>query len=108
SLDDERAAGGKRAGDLANGRERREIPRCEGGDHADRLLQHDLAYALLPARYDTAIAAAAFLGVPVDDVGGGDHLGARLHVRLTLLLRLHLRDVVEALAHQIGGLAQDL
>ena len=68
-LDDDRAAGGERAGDLAHRRERREIPRREGGDHADRLLQHELAHALLAARDDAAIGAAAFLGVPVDDVG---------------------------------------
>ena len=107
-LDDDRAAGGERAGDLADRRQRREIPRREGGDHADRLLQHDLAHALLAARDDAAIGAAAFLGIPVDDVGGGEHLGARLDVDLALLLGLHLGDVVEALAHQIGGLAHDL
>ncbi len=107
-LDDERAAGGQRAGDLADRRQRREIPRREGGDHADRLLQYHLAYALLAAGDDAAIGAAAFLGVPVDDVGGGEHLGARLDVNLALLLGLHLGDVIATLAHQIGGLAHDL
>ena len=77
-LDDDRAAGGKRAGDLAHRRQRREIPRRESGDDADRLLQHDLAHALAAARHDAAIGAAAFLGIPVDDVGGGQHLDARL------------------------------
>ena len=107
-LDDERAAGGERAGDLADRRQRREIPRREGRDHADRLLQHELAHALLAARDDAAIGAAAFLGVPVDDVGAGQHLGARLDIDLALLLGLHLGDVIVALAHQIGGLAHDL
>ena len=107
-LDDERAAGGERAGDLADRRQRRKIPRREGGDHADRLLQHELAHAFLAAGNDAAVSAAAFLGVPVDDVGGGHHLGAQLDINLALLLRLHLGDVVVALAHQIGGLAHDL
>ena len=107
-LDDDRATGGERAGDLAHRGQRREIPRREGRDHADRLLQHELAHAFLPARHDAAIGAAAFLGVPVDDVGGGQHLGARLGIDLALLLRLHLGDVVMALAQQIGGLAHDL
>ena len=107
-LDDERAAGGQRAGDLADRRQRREIPRREGGDHADRLLQYHLAYALLAAGDDAAIGAAAFLGVPVDDVGGGEHLGARLDVNLALLLGLHLGNVIVAFAHQVGGFAHDL
>ena len=107
-LDDERAAGGQGAGDLAHRRQRREIPRREGGDHADRLLQHQLAHAFLAAGDDAAIGAAAFLGVPVDDVGAGEHFGAQLDIDLALFLRLHLGDVVVALAHQIGGLAHDL
>ena len=46
-LDDDRAAGRERAADLARRRQRREIPRREGGDDADRLLHDDLAHALL-------------------------------------------------------------
>ena len=108
SLDDDRAAGGERAGDLADRRQRREIPRRERGNHTDRLLQHDLAHALLAPGDDAAIGTAALLGVPVDDVGAGQDLGARLDIDLALLLRLHLGNVIVALAHQIGGLAHDL
>ena len=107
-LQDQRAAGGERAADLAGRRQHREIPRREGGDHADRLLHHELADALAAARHDAAIRAAAFLGVPVDDVGGDDHLAARLGIRLALLQHHDLGDRVMALAHQVGGLVHDL
>ena len=107
-LDDERAAGGERAGDLADRRERREIPRRERRHHADRLLQHKLPHTLLAARHDAAVRAAAFLGIPVDDVGRRQHLGARLSVALALLLGLHGGDVLVALAQQLRRLAHDL
>ena len=107
-LEDERAAGRQRAADLAGGRQHREIPRREGGDDADRLLHHELAHALAAARHDAAVAAAALLGVPVDDVGGDDDLAARLGVGLALLQHHDLGDRVMALAHQVGGLVHDL
>ena len=107
-LEDERAAGRERAADLARRRQHREIPRREGGDDADRLLHHELARALDAARHDAAVAAAALLGVPVDDVGRGHHLDARLGVDLALLLHHDLGDRVVALAHEVGGLAHDL
>ena len=107
-LEDERAAGRERAADLAGRRQHREIPRREGGDDADRLLHHELADALAAARHDAAIGAAALLGVPVDDVGGDDHLAARLGIGLALLQHHDLRDRVVALAHQVGGLVHDL
>ena len=69
---------------------------------------HQLARALGAARHDAAVAAAALLGIPVDDVGRGDHLGARLGIDLALLLHEHLRDRIVALAHEVGGLAHDL
>ncbi len=107
-LDDDRATGGKRAGDLAHRRQRREIPRRESRNDADRLLQHDLAHALLPAWHNAAISPSAFFGIPVDDVGAGENFRARLRINLALLLGHHLGNVVVALAHQVGGLAHDL
>ena len=68
-FDDDRAAGGERAGNLAHRRQRREIPRREGGHHAYRFLGDELTHILLPARHDAAIAPASFLGIPVDNVG---------------------------------------
>jgi ParB family chromosome partitioning protein len=106
-LENERAAGGERAANLARRRQRREIPRREGGDDADRFLHHDLANALEGARHDTAIGAAALFGVPFDDIGRGAHLGARLGVGLAFLLHQNLADRIIALAHQVGGLAHD-
>ena len=71
----------ERAADLARRRERREIPRRERRDHADRLLQHHLPHVLRAARHDAAVGAAALLGVPFDDVGGDQHLAARFGER---------------------------
>src|SRR6516225_4125607 len=71
------------------------------------LAQHQLPRALHSARHDAAIAAAALLGVPVDDVGGGHHLGTGLDVDLALLLHHDFRDRIVALTHEIGGLAHD-
>ena len=107
-LEDERAAGRKRAADFPRRRQHREIPRCECRNDADRLLQHELADALAAARDDSAVRAAAFFGVPVDDVGRRDHLGAGLRIGLALLQHHDLGDRVETLAHQVGGLVQNL
>ena len=71
-------------------------------------MEHELTHALLPARHNATVGAAAFLGVPIDDVGAGEDFGTGLHIDLALLLGLHLGDMVEALAQQIGGLAHDL
>ena len=95
------------AADLARRRERREIPRRERRDHADRLGHHHLAHGRVAARDDAAIGAAAFLGEPFDDVGGGDDLALRLGEDLALLLGHDARDLVGALAQQVGGLLDD-
>ena len=106
-LEDQRAARRERAADLARGREHGEIPRRERRYDADRLVHHQLARALRAAGHDAPVAAAPLLGVPVDDVGGGEHLGARLGVDLALLLHHHLGDRVVALAHEVRGFAHD-
>src|SRR6185437_13911952 len=98
----------ERAADLAGRGEHPEVPRRERRDDADRLLHHELADALAAARHDAAVAAAAFLGVPVDDVGRADHLAARLGIGLALLHHHDLGHGVAALAHQVGGLVHDL
>jgi hypothetical protein len=89
-------------------REHGKVPRREGGDDADRLRHHQLTRALDAPGHDAAVAAAALLRVPVDDVGRGDDLGPRLDVDLALLLHQDFRDRVVALAHEVGGLAHDL
>ena len=85
----------------------REIPRRERRDHADRLGHDHLAHGRIAARDDAAVGAAAFLGEPFDDVGAGDHLALRLGEGLALFLRHHARDLVGALAQQVGGLLDD-
>ena len=107
-LDDDCAAGGERRRDLARGGQRREIPRRERGDDAHRLLNDELADILAAAWHDAAIGAAAFLGEPIDDVGCRQHFHARLDENLALLLGHDFRDVLGALAHEIGRLAHDL
>ena len=105
-LEDQRAASGERAADLARRRQRREIPRRERGHDADRFLDDELADLAAP-RHDPAIGAAAFFRIPLDDVGRGEHFGARFRVGFALLLDQHFADPVMPLAHEIGRLAQD-
>ena len=107
-LKNKRAACGERPSDFARGRQHGKIPWREGGNDADWLRHYQLPRALDAARHDAAVAAAAFLGVPVDDISGGDHLGARLGIDLALLLHEHLRDRIVSLAHEVGSLAHDL
>jgi hypothetical protein len=106
-FDDDGAAGSQGRADLARRRQRREIPRRERGDDADRLLHHELARTLGAAGDDAAIGAAAFLGEPFDDVGGDEDLAARLGKGLALLLGEDARHRVMALAQKVGGLTQD-
>jgi hypothetical protein len=48
-------------------------------------------------------SAAAFVGKPLDDVGAGQHLAARLDQRLALLLRQQAGDGIGPLAQQRGS-----
>ena len=106
-LEDERTAGGQRAADLANRRQRWEVPRREGGGDTDRLLHHHLALVRHAARNDAAIGAAAFLGIPLQDVCAGVHLDARLGQDLALLGGQRGRDRFGVGAHDVGGLLDD-
>jgi hypothetical protein len=51
-------------------------------------------------RHDAAVDPAALIGEPLDDVGAGQHLPARLGERLALLHGQQPRDRVDALADQ--------
>jgi hypothetical protein len=104
-LENERAAGRERAADLARGREYGEIPRRKRSHDADRLVHYKLANALAAAWHDTAVRAAAFLGIPFDDLGRRHDLGARLDVDFALLLHHDFRDGVMAFAHQLSACA---
>ena len=84
-LDDDRAARGQRGAQLAHHLVDREIPRRERGDRPDRLLDHHLVDAGCAGRDEAAVAAAAFLGEPLDDVGGGHGLDLGFGERLALL-----------------------
>jgi hypothetical protein len=78
----------------------REVPRCECRDRSDGLLEHALFHREVARRHDAAVDPAPLVGEPLDDVGGRQHLGARLGERLALLHGQKARDRVGALAHQ--------
>src|SRR5437764_6372508 len=64
-FDDDRATCRERAADLAGRGESGKIPRGESGHDPDRLLHHQLAYALAAPRNDAAIGAPSLLGKPL-------------------------------------------
>src|SRR4029078_6007936 len=70
--------------------------------------QTSVAHARLAAGNPAAIGSAAFLGIPINDVGAGENLGARLDIDLALLLGHHFRNMVITLAQQIGAFAHTL
>ena len=107
-LDDDRAAGGQRAGQLAHHLVDREVPRREGRDRPHRLLHHELIDALCPRGNDAAIGAARLLGEPVDHVRAGQHLALGLGQRLALLHGQQRCDGVRTIAQQVGRLAHHL
>ena len=61
------------------------VPRRDGGDHADRLAQHQDALVGLVAGDHVAVEALAFLGEPLDERGGIGDLALRFGERLALL-----------------------
>src|SRR3546814_4995436 len=63
----------------------REVPRRDGGAHADRLLGDDDALAAHGRRNGVAIDALAFLGEPLDERGGVGDLASRFGQGLALL-----------------------
>jgi hypothetical protein len=67
-LDDDRAAGGQRGGELAHRAAGREVPRHERGDRADRLAA-DGQHGAGCGRDDPAVGAAGVLDVPAQGVG---------------------------------------
>ncbi len=107
-LDDDRASRRQRGGELAHHLVDREIPRREGRDRTDRLLDGHLIDARPARRNQPAVGALGFLGEPFDDVGGGHRFHPGFGQRLALLHRQQRRDFVVALAHDGGGLAHDL
>ena len=106
-LADDRAAGGERGRDLARDHRRREIPRRDRGDDADRLAQHHDALVGLVARDQVAVDALGFLGEPLDEGGGIGDLALRLGERLALLGGHEPREVVRVQHDQVVPAAQE-
>ncbi len=107
-LDDDRATGSQRRGQLAHHLVDREIPRRERGNRADRLLDRHLVDTGQPGRDDATVRTAAFLGEPFDDVGRRHRLHLGFDQRLALLLDHQRSDGVGALAHQRSRLLHHL
>ena len=104
----DRAADGQRRRDLAAGQRGREVPGRDRADHAHRVLDRIMTLGDIRGRNDPTVGPLALLGEPLEGVGRVQHLHLGLGERLALLLRQGSGDPVGALAHQLGGLLQDL
>jgi hypothetical protein len=107
-FDHHRAARRQRRAGLAGDHRGREVPRRDGGTHADGLAQRDDALRLLDARDHVAAHAAGFFGEPAHEAGGVVDLAARFGQRLAFLERDQRGQVVLVLQHQLVPAAQDL
>ena len=103
---DDGATGRERSADLFGQQVKREVPRGEGRDWANRLSDH-AAELTGGADERPAIVALHVFGVPVEQLGGGERFELRLIERLTLLLGHRRGDEVDALADQRRGIVQD-
>ena len=91
-----------RAGSALAGDHRgREVPRRDGGDHADRLLQHHDPPARQRVVDDVAVDALALLGEPLDEGRRVGDLSARFRQGLALLAGHQHREVFLVLHHQL-------
>ena len=106
ALDDDRAAGSQRGGNLAHGLVDREVPGRERRHRAHRLMLYILAQLGRARRDHAAVAAACLFGKPFQHLAGARELDARLGQALALLMHQHQRHLFGMLAHQRGGLAQ--
>ncbi len=99
-LDDHRAAGGERRGDLPGDHRVGEIPRRDDGADADRFLQHDDAAVRRRGGNGVAADAAGFFREPFDKGGAVADLATRLLERLALFHRHEHRQIFEVFDHQ--------
>ncbi|MNS85821.1 hypothetical protein D3C72_1196970 [compost metagenome] len=107
ALQDDRAAGADRGGDLADGLVVREVPGRERGAHADGFTHDELAHVRVAGRDHAAVDAAAFFGVPVSVFSAGSNFAHSFGQRLALVQRHVAADFLGALARQRCNLAQD-
>ncbi|AEM40626.1 hypothetical protein KVU_0787 [Ketogulonicigenium vulgare WSH-001] len=107
-LDDDGTAGAERGRQLAHDLVDRKVPRRKGRDGADRVLDRDLQNAGRAGGDHLTIGAAAFLGEPVDHIGGGGHFALGLAQGFALFQRQQHRDCLGPGAQQICGAAHNL
>ena len=91
------SAGADLAGDHGGG----EVPRRDGRDHADRLLDDDDAGVGLEGRDGLAVDALGLLGEELDEAGGVEDLALGLGERLALLVGEQQRQLVGVLDDQV-------
>ncbi|MNZ78193.1 hypothetical protein D3C78_967580 [compost metagenome] len=102
------AASGQGRGDLAGDHRRREVPRRDGGTHADALLDHQQAFVIGRARDYIAVDAFAFFGEPFDKGGGVTDFAQGFVQRFALFEGHQLGQVVFVFEQQFEPAAQDL
>ena len=107
-LADDGAARRESRGDLAGLQRDREIPRADGADDADGMLDDEMAFAGGRVRDHLPVGPFAFFREPFERVGGVQDFALSLGQRLALFQRHGASDGVDPVAHQLGRLLQDL
>ena len=100
-------AGGQRRAELAGHHAEWEVPGGDRRDDAHRLLDRQDAAVVGGRRYDFAVDAAGFLGVPLKELGPDDDLTARFRERLAILDRQHAGEFVGAFDQELGCLREN-
>jgi hypothetical protein len=106
-LEHETAAGRQRRPRLARDHRGGKVPRCDGGNHADRLAQDHDALVALMAGDDVAIQPLALFGKPFDEGCGVGDFPFRFGQRFALLGRHQDRQILLVLQHQFVPTTQD-
>ena len=106
-LEDHGVAVDERRRDLPGGDGDGEVPRCDGGDHAERLAAAEEHGVRRVGRQDVPAHPPALTAEVAEDVARAEHLAGRLGERLALLARERARDLVQALGEQFGRLEED-
>ena len=107
-LDDDRAAGGDRGGELARAHRHREVPRRDEHAGADRLAHREDPPGARGVDHVAAVDAHGLLGEPAQEVGGVGDLRAGFGQRLAHLERHQQRELLGARGERLVGTAQDL
>ncbi|MNQ89166.1 hypothetical protein D3C85_1044640 [compost metagenome] len=75
-FEDHRVAGGQRRAELPAGHQQGEVPRHDGGDHADRLAGHQAQF-IVRRGSDFVVDLVDGFAIPADGAGGGGNVDAQ-------------------------------